>query len=681
MKLNKLNITSTITQKIGIEKIDIERLNSVVALIGRNGSGKTRILNLLEQNLQSIISLNRFLDNSITNPPNNLQKIINELMPYKNYLIQNEKLQLSINKQKENPNNIDITNEINKYQKKLAPIKHQLNQGRRPNQPSKLQVIQNLVQQANGILNSIRENYFRRINNEEINHLQEVISESKNENFLPFEQLIETVAENISYNEVNSIYKSGLKFLIKLPHQLTYDYMDCMGDVNKYEKRISHKRFILLKKLFKDFLNKDLEWERKALNKKITDQGVQSLQSGTWKLNKRTFNYHELSDGEKSLFAYILLFFLLEQNPKLHLKESIILIDEPELHLHPDSEIDLIKGIRNVLSDKGQLWIATHSINILSDLNYDEIFMVRKGIIKHPSSTTPRESLFELMSIEDRIYKLSNFLNMSSEWAYVNFMAQCFTEPEVIQNAKQDDPQVVSFKKAIKDLNSSRSNNMLLDFGAGKGRLYEHLISEKKLFSKINYYALEPNKKLHKDLQSIGVQKIYQKYKELPENTFSFVVLCNVLHEIPIFEWVSILNKVIRSLNQDGFLMIIEDKLLPKGERIGEIGYLVLDIQEIKTLFNISKNPISFVQQDNDDRILSVAIPRNELTLINKKYLLNCMKNLENNTLNKIIELRKNGGENRNNIRFGRISSFYSQLHINSKLAQKVLNNSKSTNT
>jgi len=664
MKLNKLNIANQITQQIGIEEINIERLNSVVALIGRNGSGKTRILNLLEQNLQSIINLNRFLDNSITNPPKELEKIINGLMQNKDYLLIQEKLQTLVKKQQENPNDNDVIKEITTYQKELNNFQKELNQKRHPNRQSRLQEISKLVQDAKPILDTIRQNYIRRINNEEIRKLQEVISESKNDKSLNFEDLIETVAENINYNEINSIYKSGLKFLVKLPHQLTYDFMDCMGDANKYEKRVSHKRFILLKKLFKDFLNKDLKWERKSMNKKITEQGVQSLQTGTWKLDGRVFNYHELSDGEKTLFTYLLLFFLLEQNPKLRLKESIIIIDEPELHLHPDSEIDLIKGIRNALTNKGQLWIATHSINILSDLNFDEIFMVRKGNIKHPSRTTPGESLLELMSIEERISKLTNFLSTSSEWAYVNFMAQCFTDPEVIQSTNKDDPQVVSFKEAI-NRNLTGKNNMLLDFGAGKGRLFEHIISDNELLSKLNYSALEPEKELHKDLKNIGVKNIYQTYKELPENTFSFIVLCNVLHEIPIMNWVSIFNKIIKAINETGFLMIIEDKLLPKGERIGEVGYLVLDIDEIQTLFNLKEKPISFVQKNNADRILGVAIPKNRLTQIDKTSLLKCMKHLENNTLIKIEELRKTENDNRNNIRYGRISGFYSQLHIN----------------
>lgn len=672
MKLNRLNIESDITQKSGIDEINIERLKSVVALIGKNGSGKSRILNLLELNIQSIITINRFLDNSISNPPKILDGIIKKLKPYEEYLLLQERIQILKKKQQANPNDQEILNELNNIQKQFNVLQGKYIQRTNPKEYRDLKQMDQLLKSAKPIILKIRQNYFRRIRYEEIIQLQEVISEGKNENFLKFEDLIENVAENIDYNEFNSIQKSALKFLINLPHQLTFDYDKCRGVVSEYEKRVSHKRFILLKKLFEDFLNKELEWESKTIDKKMTEEGVQSLSAGFWKLDGRIFNYYEFSEGEKTLFAYVLLFFLLEQNPNLRIKESIIVIDEPELHLHPDSEIDLINGIRSALSDSGQLWIATHSINILSDLNYDEIFMVRKGIINHPSRTTPGESLLELMSIEERIEKLTNFLFSSSEWAYVNFMSQCFINPEVIKSTKQDDPQVISFKKAI-NRNLTGSNNMLLDFGAGKGRLFEHLIYDTVLLAKLNYSALEPEKIFHKNLQNIGVKNIYQSYKELPKNTFSFIVLCNVLHEIPVGDWVSNLNKIISSLNETGYLLIIEDKLLPKGERIGEIGYLVLDIDELQVLLNLKEKPLSIVQKDNTDRILCAVIPKNQLTHINKTNIINCMKQLEQNTFKKIEELRKETSDNKNNITFGRISGFYSQLYINSKLAQKFM--------
>ena len=139
MKLNKLNISNNITQQSGIEEINIERLNAVVALIGRNGSGKTRILNLFEQNLQTIFSINRFLDNSISNPPKNIEKVIKDLLPFKDYLLVQEKLQILTERQKAKPNDTEIKEKIYDIQNQVQRFQLELNQKTRPNPQTKLQ--------------------------------------------------------------------------------------------------------------------------------------------------------------------------------------------------------------------------------------------------------------------------------------------------------------------------------------------------------------------------------------------------------------------------------------------------------------------------------------------------------------------------------------------------------------
>jgi predicted ATP-dependent endonuclease of OLD family len=208
--------------------------------------------------------------------------------------------------------------------------------------------------------------------------LQLAITDSNTNNPYTFEMIIENVSDQEEYNEFSSIYNTSLTYLSKLPHQLVDDLDDCYGNLEKFHNRVSYKRFSSLKKLIKDFLNKDLEWEKETVNRTLSTDSVTRKSKGIWKLNNRIFNYSEFSDGEKTLFAYSLLFFLMDQNPKIRIKECIIVIDEPELHLHPESEFAVIKGIRNVINEYGQLWIATHSINILSDLAYDEIFMVKE---------------------------------------------------------------------------------------------------------------------------------------------------------------------------------------------------------------------------------------------------------------------------------------------------------------
>ena len=675
MKFSKIKIQKVLTQAKGIEEIDIQHLSDVVALVGKNGSGKTRILDLIETNLFNAINITpqNIVDGTISCLPKTLSTIKPQISDYQNVVNLQEKL----NEIQKQPRTQQISIEQQQIQQQLS---------------TRSQSIQQATNQIQQLIPQLQQKYLKRIRANEIQELQQAISGTnqpqqnvvrqpatpnivrinapQNNQEITFETLIENIAENINYNELNSLHKSSLKFFIKLPHQLATDKFECLMNDKEFEKRVSYKRYKSLQKFVKDLLKKDLTWDSQISNKNITETGTNFTANGIWKLDDRLFNYTEFSDGEKVLFTYALLFFLLDQNPNLNIRESIILIDEPELHLHPDSEIDLIEGVRNVIKDKGQLIIATHSINILSMLNYDEIFMVKEGVITPPSQVTPGKSLSELMGIEDRVNKLSDFLSDISTWTYVNFITQCFSDPEIIATANQKDPQIEAFKKAIKE-KSNKSSNMLLDFGAGKGRLYQQLKSDNELINKLNYCALEPNKDWHTDLKNLGATNIFSTYTKLPENNFDFILLCNVLHEIPLEDWEKNLNAIINSLKSDGYLIIIEAKYLTKGEKIGKIGYLLLDKEEIKELFGLSNLPTTIT---NEEKIIGIAIVKSELQFVSSARIRNALVTLEENTLKKIEKLREREDYNSQELcGVGRKMAFLSQQHINAKIALKYI--------
>lgn len=716
MKIKKITFNQLQTSDVGLKEINIDRLGSVVALIGKNGSGKSRILNFLENKFLEILTLNDFLKGNIIEPPNEILNSLKQLEPYKTIILKQELLSTKIALSQKEPKNTNLISEIKLIQEEISKIEQSFLPNKLVNKPQinnplntgipvmrttqlhllqqqqqqKVQHQQQLQQQAlqqqqlqkdtlikgfNTQISKIQKNYIKRVDYSQIRQLQDAISE-KEDDINSFEKLIESVTEQLDYNEFGSLYKSSLRFLKKLPHQLVDDWMECMGDTTKFEKRIAFIRYKALKDIFEKFFGKTLEWEQKKIKKKVTDNGVESTTVGFWKINNREFNYKEFSEGEKTLFAYVLLFFLMSQNNSIRLKESIIIIDEPELHLHPDAEIDLINGLREIIKEKGQLWIATHSINILSHLNFDEVFMVRDGEIKFPSCTIQREALFELLKIEDRVQKLSEFLTAISDWTFVQFMIECFTNPDVIEIAKENDPQITSLKELI-DLSSSNTKSLLLDFGAGKGRLYEQAMLDEKFKTNVEYSALEPNNDFHLFLTSRGVKKIYSTYNELADNSFDFIVLCNVLHEINIDEWVPTLNKIINAIKTSGNLIIIEAKMLTKGEQVGSIGYLLLDEYEIKELFNLKQLPIKLRSKESLENITGVLIPKAELNSLSNENLLNAMKALERNTFAKIEKLRQNTDNSSANTKLGRQSAFLSQLHINSKIAQKHLTGQK----
>ena len=81
------------------------------------------------------------------------------------------------------------------------------------------------------------------------------------------------------------------------------------------------------------------------------------------------FDINDLSSGEKQLFLRTLSIKMLEP------KNSIILIDEPELSLHPKWQQRIIEVYKNI-GENNQIIIATHSPHILGSVSNENIFIL-----------------------------------------------------------------------------------------------------------------------------------------------------------------------------------------------------------------------------------------------------------------------------------------------------------------
>lgn len=353
-------------------------------------------------------------------------------------------------------------------------------------------------------------------------------------------------------------------------------------------------------------------------------------------------------------------------NSKTNIKESIIIIDEPEKHLHPEAQLKLINALRSIIEKNGQLWIATHSVHILSHLDYDEIMMVKDDEIIPPSRTTPGRSFSDLMGIDEHINELITFITSISEWAYGNFMVQCFKEPDVIFGKNTNDPQFKLFKKFLKDTDSLE----LLDFGAGKGRIGYTIKEDDAVSKKVIYSAYEPDKGNSEILNNVPNKKAtYSNINEIPKNNFDCIVLCNVLHEINPREWVINLNLIKEFLKDDGYLIIIEDRYLPKGENAHEFGYLVFGIEETKILLgSTSTMELKLEEAEYSDRIIFNAFTKKEINPTEDNVII-AIKKLKENCFNNLKLLKKMD----KGINQGRRYANETQLYINSQLALETL--------
>jgi len=89
--------------------------------------------------------------------------------------------------------------------------------------------------------------------------------------------------------------------------------------------------------------------------------------------NSEKFKINELSTGEQTLLSKVLYLFLKEY------KDKVILIDEPELSLHPKWQNQVLKIYENfAFKNNCQIIIATHSPHIIGSAKNEYLRILRK---------------------------------------------------------------------------------------------------------------------------------------------------------------------------------------------------------------------------------------------------------------------------------------------------------------
>jgi predicted ATP-binding protein involved in virulence len=159
--------------------------------------------------------------------------------------------------------------------------------------------------------------------------------------------------------------------------------------------------------------NKRTQYAVDSFNAKFLDTQLLTQLSG---LSKEQFNrpvftnvagqqvtIEQLSDGEKQLYARVIALMLIEP------RNSIILIDEPEIALHPAWQQKIMQ-IYGQIGKNNQFIVATHSPQILSSVPYQNRILLTKQDgkiqpihLQHPPSGIDINSILsEIMGAEPR---------------------------------------------------------------------------------------------------------------------------------------------------------------------------------------------------------------------------------------------------------------------------------------
>lgn len=385
----------------------------------------------------------------------------------------------------------------------------------------------------------------------------------------------------------------------------------------------------------------------------------------------------QLSDGQKVLLQLVVA--LHAQNAKL--SEVILMLDEPENHLHPKAIIEVIEKLRQLVSN-GQIWIATHSIPLLAHFGSEYIWYMENGSIEYAGKKADKV-LSSLLGGEDEQARLHGFVGLPAQLATTTYAFECLFPPRTVMTDGAD-PQIGQIRTSIQNLITQQNGKIkILDFGAGKGRLIANVVdcdNKQSLIENLTYVAFDPYDSDKAECIS-NIERIFgessKKYfndmnqllSDHDEASFDVIVLCNVLHEIEHKQWKNLFKadgQITKLLKDSGYLLLVEDQHIPVGEKAYINGFLVLDTPQLKRLFSITESDTGFIYHAaKEGRLKAHLIPKNCLSRIcddNKKRAIENVKNLAKQEI-----LRLRGGGN-TGFKDGQLHGFWVQQLANADL-------------
>lgn len=406
--------------------------------------------------------------------------------------------------------------------------------------------------------------------------------------------------------------------------------------------------------------------------------------NGRASLDGRTVHQTSFSDGQMALFRIVVLL----HSKILNDVPVPLLLDEPERHLHPSRLIGLIDALREYLP-RAQLWIATHSLALTAHLAAVQPRSIWFGADGHFSRAglSQEKVVNGLLGGQSGAEQISDFCVQADQFAACSFSADCLVSPETTAY-RSGDPQV----KQIYDFISQEHDKCLIivDIGAGKGRLLDGLAHslEFELTKKVSYYAIEPNPttrtqcaeqvRRHFDDNIERVFASAQEYIASVHERADVVVLINVLHEIEIQYWTSVLNDARSLLNDAGSLLIVEDTRLPRGELAHANGFLVLETDALCELFETRHNAEgiqSIAASRGGTRLQATAFKKSHLAAVTIPNIMRALHMQLNSAAATIRALRTSN--RKPDYRLGHEHAYQTQLLANLTLAIEDLQGQK----
>lgn len=628
MKITSVNIPAD--ENIGLSTIEMKRLGNLVILAGKNGSGKSRILRkIFDEKFKTILT-----KDSVANYRRS-KKDHEDVVKIENATLDGLKASLQFN------NNFGLAQDIKDkehYVQSLSGTIKEIDDLLE----SDVIMVDEFVSKPSYLKFTPTSTDLRDSSNITPESLRASIEELKKHNFsslshttLPTIQYIQNFYLNLKNSEDEEVKEDTIK--------------DALSELNRLKTSI--------KKLLGFDLGRDSD--------------------GIITFNRKKYADIILSEGQRILLQYCVALHFTGQS----IKDSILVIDEPENHLHPSVIIEIIDAIIAAVPS-GQVWIATHSIPLLANYDPSSIFYVEDGKVEYAGSI-PQKVLESLLGGAEGIAKLEDFVSLPAKLATHRYACECLYEPNVVMTSAGD-KQSNQIKRCLTSLAQGKAIT-LLDIGCGKGRTIANLSElegdkRSELISKLDYVGFDLSTENAAICKGI-IEEIYGSSETRYFNTnhqlariyssgaFDVVLLCNVLHEIDPSEWISFFSEtgtIGKYLKEDGYILFIEDNQIPTGEKAYKKGFLVLDTEGFKALFDIKVGDQDFLvdHYDNSGRLNAHMISKKYLNRVNTKTKVEALKHIRHRAAEEILSLRDKDGTYSN----GKMHGFWTQQLANAQL-------------
>lgn len=375
----------------------------------------------------------------------------------------------------------------------------------------------------------------------------------------------------------------------------------------------------------------------------------------------------EISPGERMLF-YMAIFLALQKKGR---KNEVIILDEPESHLHPKALLQFIHLLSKNFSH-ASVWIATHSLFLLPEYEFENIVYLENGEVHKRNSKLYQDVITDVLG-EGR-ENVRQFFASYPQWQYNDFIAGCFDKPEVVDDINPEDQQIVAFRGLLE----SNSIQQILDFGGGSGRLGLSMLASKiPKWENVIYEIFDPDPVYEGD-----EFKVYTKLEDC-RSDYDCVVMMNVLHEIDPREWAALFQKIAERMTPDGFLLFVEVAALKKGEYPNDVGYMVLSDLELDIIFCDEAHMAQAMKERYKEITSCFLYTRDQLKKATTETVHAAIEHLEKRMYQEILQIRKAEKERRKKessgekLSPGELSSqganarryaFLTQQYINAKL-------------